>query len=233
MRRPREEFKTRHNVFDEFTNRNLFKLISEGYFKGLIGPVSVGKESNVFAAQSIDKKVIVKIYRLETCDFNRMFDYLKFDPRYTVLKKKRREIIFKWAQREYRNLLTARNCGVRVPTPITLKHNILVMEFIGDKDPAPMLKDRLPRAPKDFFKETVDFMSKLYRAGFVHGDLSGFNILNWNEKPVFIDFSQATQLRSPMAEELLVRDVKNIANFFQKLGLTANPELLLKRIRSV
>jgi serine/threonine-protein kinase RIO1 len=33
-RKPDDKFKTMHNVFDEFTNRTIFKLISEGYFEG-------------------------------------------------------------------------------------------------------------------------------------------------------------------------------------------------------
>jgi len=44
----REKFKTRHDVFDEFTNRTIFKLITEGHFRGLESPINIGKESNVF-----------------------------------------------------------------------------------------------------------------------------------------------------------------------------------------
>ena len=78
-----EKFKTMHNVFDDFTNRTIFKLITEGHFRGLESPISIGKESNVFSALTEDeRRVIIKIYRLETCDFNRMYDYIKDDPRY-------------------------------------------------------------------------------------------------------------------------------------------------------
>ena len=44
-----------------------------------------------------------------------------------------------------------------------------------------------------------------------------------NEKPVFIDFSQATPTDSPNAEELLERDVENICRYFKKLGLSKDP----------
>ena len=88
----REKFKTQHNVFDEFTNRTIFKLISEGYFEGLESPISIGKEANIFSAKRKDKsRVMVKIYRLEACDFNRMYDYIKEDPRYIDLKGKKRK----------------------------------------------------------------------------------------------------------------------------------------------
>jgi RIO kinase 1 len=228
----REKFKTKHGVFDEFTNRNLFKLITEGHFEGIIGPVSVGKESNVFSAKKGRKKLIVKIYRLETCDFNRMYDYLKFDPRYGSLKKNRRHIIFSWAQREYRNLLLAREAGIRVPTPFTLKHNIIVMEMIGDSNPAPMLKDIIPKDPEGFAKKTVGMMKKLHKAGMVHGDLSPFNILNWNEKPVFIDFSQASLKKNTRYNELLERDIRNMKRFFSRIGADLNATAVLEELNS-
>ena len=79
---PKEKFKTMHNVFDEFTNRTLFKLISEGYIEGLESPISIGKEANIFSAKRKDSsRVIVKIYRLENCDFNKMDDYIKKNPK--------------------------------------------------------------------------------------------------------------------------------------------------------
>ena len=228
----REDFKTMHNVFDEFTNRNLFKLISQGHFRGLESPISIGKESNVFSALTKDdRRVMVKIYRLETCDFNRMYDYIKGDARYTDIKKSKRHIIFTWVQREYRNLLKAREAGVSVPTPITFLYNILVLEFIGNEDSiAPMLKDKKPKHTKDFFEKIIENMRKLYKAGLVHADLSGFNILNYNEIPVFIDFSQATSLEDSRANELLARDIRNICVFFRKIGLDADEKKMKEKI---
>ena len=228
----REDFKTMHNVFDDFTNRNLFKLISQGHFRGLESPISIGKESNVFSALTEDdRRVMVKIYRLETCDFNRMYDYIKSDARFASIKKSKRHIIFTWVQREYRNLLKAREAGVSVPTPMTFLYNILVLEFIGNEDYlAPMLKDKKPKNPKEFFNKIIENMKKLYKAGLVHADLSGFNILNYNEIPVFIDFSQTTSLEDSRAQEYLERDIRNICVFFRKLGLDANEKKMKEKI---
>jgi len=53
----------------------------------------------------------------------------------------------------------------------------------------------------------------------VHGDLSEFNILNYRENPVLIDFSQATTVKSLNAVELMKRDMKNLQRFFNKHGL--------------
>ena len=219
-RKEDERFKTMHDVFDEFTNRTIFKLISEDYFDGLESTVAVGKEANIFSALGPKGRVMVKIYRLEVCDFNRMYDYIKDDPRYAGLKGKKREIIFRWVQREYRNLLKAREANVSVPTPLTFSNNVLVLEFIGDKDLiAPKLKDAVPKKPKEFFNKIIWNMNKMYKAGLVHADLSSFNILNHNEMPVFIDFSQCTTFESSRANEYLERDIRNICAFFKKIGL--------------
>ncbi|MBD3164822.1 serine protein kinase RIO [Candidatus Woesearchaeota archaeon] len=226
----REKFKSYQNVFDEFTNRNLFRLISRGGFDGLESPVSIGKESNVFAAKKKNKNVIVKIYRLETCDFNKMYDYIREDPRYLNLKGKKRKIIFAWVQREYRNLLKAREFGVSVPTPLAFKDNILVMEFIGEKKIAPKLKDSIPKNMKKFLDEIIRNMKKLYLAGLVHADLSAFNILNYKERPVLIDFSQCSPIKVSMADSLLERDIRNISNFFKKHGAKLNEEKIKERI---
>ena len=219
--RPREDFKVWGGVFDHFTRKTVFRLISRGHFEGLESPISIGKESNVFSAVKKDgTRVMVKIYRLETCDFNRMFDYIKDDPRYLKIRKGKRNIVFTWVQREYRNLLKAREAGVSVPTPLAFLNNVLVLEFVGDAGfIAPKLKDGIPKNPEDFFEKIILNMKKLQKAGLVHADLSAFNILNLDESPVFIDFSQCSTIESSRANEYLERDVRNVCNFFRKNGL--------------
>lgn len=229
----KEKFKTRHGVFDEFTNRTLFKLITEGHFEGLESPINIGKESNVFSAITKEgHRVIVKIYRLETCDFNKMHSYIKDDPRYSNLKDKKRKVIFAWVQREFRNLMNARDAEVNVPIPIAFLNNVLVLEFVGKgAEIAPKLKDKIPKNKKPFFDKTIENIRKLYKAGLVHADLSAFNILNFDENPVFIDMSQATVSEHPRAEEFLVRDIANICIFFRKIGLKADEKNVMGKIK--
>ncbi len=233
MKKSREKFKTLKHVFDLFTEKNLFKLITQGYIDGLESPISMGKEANIFTAKKDDETRIVKIYRLQTCDFNSMYDYIGADPRYATLKRNRRQVVFAWAHREYRNLLKAREAEVRVPTPYAVLSNILIMEFIGNDGAAQKIKDDPPENPEEFFKETIEQMKKLYKAGLVHADLSGFNILNYNQKPVFIDVSQATVLDNPNVEEYLKRDVYNICTLFRKWKVKADEEKVIKQIKSV
>ena len=227
----KDKFETYQNVFDDFTERNLFKLISQGHLDGIESPIFIGKESNVFSATKGDRRVIVKIYRLETCDFNKMYDYIKYDPRYLTLKKQKRKVIFAWAQREYRNLMIAREAGVRVPTPYVCLHNIIVMEMIGG--PAPQLKDAVPEDGKKtqkFFDGIIDNMHRLHKAGLVHADLSAFNILNLGDRPVFIDFSQSSPIKSPQGADYLKRDIGNICRFFSRYGIDSDETEVWNRI---
>jgi RIO kinase 1 len=216
MNKGREIWKVYGNVFSKHSLDLLFQMSSQGHFEELESTISVGKEANIFTAKNKhDDRIIVKIYRLENCNFSKMYEYLNQDPRYTSLNKKTRLIIFAWTQREYRNLMLAREV-IKVPKPIAFKDNILLMEFIGDNDPAPELKDSPPKNPKKFYKKVTDNMKKLFDKGMIHGDLSPFNILNYNEEPVFIDFSQSTMTTANNAKELITRDVKNICIYFRK-----------------
>jgi RIO kinase 1 len=226
-----ERFKTVKGVFDAFTNRTLFDLQTKGYFDELVSPLFVGKESNVFIALKDDEKIIVKIYRLQNCDFKNMYDYIHRDGRYSNLKRDRRQIILSWTQREYKNILKAKKAGICVPEVIAVKNNVLIEKMIGSDEPAPRLKDYIPEDIDGFFKILLEEMKNLYqKANLVHGDLSAFNVLNDNETPVLIDFSQATLAGSDHAKDLLKRDIKNIASFARKQGFKIDEEKVFKEI---
>ena len=226
-----ERFRTVKGVFDAFTNRNLFELQTRGHFDELVSPLKIGKEANVFIASKNDHFVIVKIYRIQNCDFSGMYNYIKQDSRYESLKKRRREIIFAWVQREYKNLHRSFEVKIVVPEPLALKHNVLVEKLIGDEKNGKValpLKDDAPKKPEEFLDLIIEQMKLLYhKAGLVHGDLSAFNILNDKEQPVLIDFSQSTLVKSRAASELLARDVKNVLQYFSKLGIKKNQEEII------
>ena len=228
-----EKWDTYQNVFDEFTLRNLFKLSTQGHFEELESSISMGKEANIFSANTKSgTNVIVKIYRLETCDFNRMYDYIKYDPRFINLKKQRRKIIFAWCQREYRNLLKLREAGIRVPKPITFMDNILVMEQINEgKNVAPKLKDSAIDDIVDMHQKIINYIDRMYKvAKLVHGDLSSYNILNKNNEPIIIDVSQSMPTDTITAKELLIRDIKNVCAFFRKMGVESDENKILNEI---
>ena len=224
-RKSREEWKIYKNVFDQFTERLIFKLITEGHFERLSIPIALGKEANIFLGETkTGENVIVKIYRLENCNFNKMYYYISSDPRFIGLENQKRKVVFSWVQREYRNLLLARE-KIRVPTPLTFKHNVLVMEHIGEDDRSCLqLKNADVNNYEEMSEKIIKNMEKLIETGIIHGDLSEFNILVQNQEPIFIDFSQAMPVETIDGAEYLKRDIKNVVRYFKKVGVKLDQE---------
>jgi len=216
-----DKFQTYKNVFDEKTLLVLAKLEGQGYFDEIKSPISIGKEANVFSAIKKDGTyVCIKIYRTFTADFKRMYRYISSDQRFKGLQKKRMQIIRAWAQREYRNLLLMHELGINAPIPYIARENVLVMEFIGDKlgNAAKRLKDDTPKKIEKFSKILINDLAKMAEKNFFHGDLSEFNILNYKDRPILIDFSHGMKIISTEEKGLFIRDINTIKKYFSKHG---------------
>lgn len=230
----KERFKVYKDVFEESTIKALWRLITQGKIEGLESPIKIGKESNIFSAITKEKeRLVVKIHRIGASDFGKMFRYLSMDKRFKT-KRSRRNIVLTWAKREYKNLVKAYEAGVAVPRPIALCENVIVMDFIGEKNvdekpiPTPLLKDFCEK-PKEIFAILLLELNTLYnKARLVHGDLSEYNILNLYGKPVLIDLSHAVPPNG--GNELFLRDIKNLCRFFNRLGLKLEEEKIAKQI---
>ncbi len=221
-RKDREWRKIWQKVFDHYTLHNLFRAILKANLEGLEGVVSLGKEAIVFKATTREGDPrAVKVYRVETSDFKRMHDYIQGDPRFQNVPKSKRKLVETWCQKEYKNLTIAEKAKIHAPKPYAFAGNVLVMQFIGDEWAAPLIKDVEMDDPESAFESVVDDMKTLYKNGLVHSDLSEFNILYWEEIPWLIDFAQGMVLKHPKADEFLIRDCKNITNFFSKRGVRA------------
>jgi RIO kinase 1 len=212
-----EDLKVSEDVFDRFTLLTLYYISNKGYFDVLYGAIKTGKESNVFLAKDAgENSYAIKIHRILTSDFNAMIKYIEGDRRFKKVKRTRRSIILTWVEKEFKNLKTAYDAGVRVPKPIFSRNNVVVMEFIGvDSMAAPTLKDTKVKS-NSIYKKVMTNLKKLYDAGLVHGDLSEYNILLKNKEVIIIDLSQAVPIDHPLGEELFKRDVRNISRYFGK-----------------
>jgi RIO kinase 1 len=58
-----------------------------------------------------------------------------------------------------------------------------------------------------------------HECNLVHGDLSEYNILWHDNRPVIIDVSQSVEHAHPYANDFLRKDISNITDFFGKKGL--------------
>ena len=225
--------KTLDEVFDKYTLLTIEKFISDKIFIIVDFPISTGKEGNIFRGVKNNKKfVAIKIYRTSTSTFKHIQEYILGDPRFKTIRKTRKDIVFAWAQKEFKNLQRLKKIGVRAPKPIAYRNNVLVMEYIGTKTkPAPLLKDVTLINPKKIFEELIDFISKMYKkAELVHGDISAFNVLIHKNKPYIIDLGQGILTEHPNALDFLKRDIKNIVRYFKKYNIQADENKIYKKI---
>ena len=231
-----EQRRTFAKVFDKQTIQAVHRLATKGYFDIVEFVISTGKEAHVFRAKDKAGNFrAVKIYKKSTSDFKNMNIYLEGDMRFKGIRKNKRDIVFAWTKKEFKNLMLLNHAEVRVPMPIAFFENVLVMEFIGDKEgkAAPPLKELPVKDVKKAYKTIVGFIAKtLYKAELVHSDLSEYNILNKAEELVVIDAGQAVLTTHPEAETFFERDLTNVANYFSKKGVKKTVEEIKEEIKA-
>jgi RIO kinase 1 len=226
-----DQWKVQDNVFDEVTLLALYRLAHKKHLTTFGGPISTGKEGNVFYGELDGKPLAIKIYMIRTANFRAMTEYIDGDPRFSHIRRSRKEIIFAWTRKEFSNLKRARKAGVPVPEPYSFDRNILIMEFLGEgQAPFPQIREVEIPDPEATYREIIGFAETLFsRARLVHGDLSEYNIL-YGERPYVIDMGQAVTLDHPRALRFLVRDIANINRFFSDKCEVMGEQEIFQRI---
>ena len=218
-----EEYEALEEVFDRSTLMTIYKFLNQGTIDEIYGAVKAGKESKLYWGKDPEgKELAIKIFLTVSAEFKKgMIPYIEGDPRFAHVKRDTRSLIYAWSQKEFRNLTQAYEAGVRVPKPIAVERNVLIMEFIGGNGvSAPLLREVLLKNPKKVYELLLRSVKKLYRkAGLVHGDLSEYNVMIWKDKPVLFDVSQAVPLEHPMADKFLRRDLENVCKYFKRLNV--------------
>ena len=218
-----EEYEALEEVFDRSTLMTIYDFLNKGVIDQIFGAVKAGKESKLYWGK--DKQgttLAIKIFLTISAEFKRgMIPYIEGDPRFKHVRRDTRSLVYAWAQKEFRNLTQAVEAGVRVPKPIDVSHNVLIMEFVGtDGESAPLLREIELKNPQRVYNQILMNMKRLYqKAKLVHGDLSEYNIMIWKNKPVLFDVSQAVLLEHPMAGQLLDRDIENLNRYFKRLDV--------------
>jgi RIO kinase 1 len=227
-----DQFKVEASVFDDATYGALYKLVQDGHIDAFGGPISTGKEANVYTALSGDHEVAVKVYRINASDFKDMRGYLDGDPRFEGIGSDKKKVVTAWVRKESSNLKRARRAGVRTPEPIAVERNVLVMEYLGTEEGrAKRLSEVHIENPDTAYEVVTEYLRRLYDAGLVHGDLSEYNIVFHEGQLYIIDLGQAVTVHHPNAGEFLERDCRNVANFFARQGVETTPEELLDYVR--
>ena len=218
--------------------------------------VKGGKEANVYvcsAHPSLDLDLLAaKLYR------PRHFRNLRNDSRYragrsildergkTVHKPDALHALAKgssygqelrqtsWLQNEYTTIQMLYAAGFPVPKPLATGENAILMEYLGDIDqPAPALNEvTLPRGEaRKVFDTLIAAVEGILGQGRIHADLSAYNVLYWEDRPVIIDFPQAIDPRqNPESWFIFLRDVERLCQYFQRYGLRYDAYPLAKAI---
>jgi RIO kinase 1 len=217
-------------VFGHKTMMALYKLATKGYITEMGGEISRGKEAAIFTSTTKDgKTVILKIFKpMPSFD---MMKYVKGDPRIRGFRKN--NLVEVWAKKEFKNLSRFMHLGIRVPEPLFVLNNVLVMEFIGaDHEPARTFREHPPEDAAVSFTKIKEYLKRSYEGGIVHGDLSEYNILNYKDEPVIIDCSAAVIRKHPRFKEFLARDIHNIVKFFNRLRVDCSEQEVTEYVLS-
>lgn len=131
-----------------------------------------------------------------------------------------------WLMYEFSTLQTLHAAGAPVPTPYAVGENAILMGYIGDvQQAAPTLHEVEldPAEAEPLFQKTMENVELMLQNGFVHGDLSAYNILYWEGSITLIDFPQVTDVHENRnARAILNRDVKRVCQYFRQYGIPAD-----------
>lgn len=143
----------------------------------------------------------------------------------------------RWTGHEHDVIERLWQAGMAVPYPVSYGDDVFTLQFLGDEDgAAPQLAGaRLDDAGlASAAEQLVDGLETMVAAGWVHGDLSAYNLLWWRDRLWFIDFPQAVDLAAnPQGLNFLHRDIENIVSWFERRSHLLDVEELFARLLTV
>jgi RIO kinase 1 len=237
---------------------SLYTFYDQGLISDVLARVRGGKEATVYRceahAASGFRLLAAKVYR------PRMFRSLRNDAVYrqgrevltaegrpvgkqagTIARAIRNRTEYglqaqhtSWLMHEFTALEALYRAGAAVPRPVAASENALLMGYVGDEQvAAPALQTiSLGRDQAEpTFREVVRNIELMLRYGWVHGDLSAYNILYWQGQITLIDFPQVVNVHSnPEAQGILQRDVRRTCEYFAQQGVRTDPAALGARL---
>lgn len=137
-----------------------------------------------------------------------------------------------WLMHEYKTLQLLYAEGASVPQPVASSANTILMGYRGsDTLGAPSLAEvRLDEdQAREAFDTVLHTVQIMLRHGIVHGDLSAYNMLYWDDRATVIDFPQVIQVDgNPNAREFLLRDLTRLCDYFADCGDERDPAALTR-----
>ncbi len=207
-------------LFNGYDSLALHTLSKKNTVRSLGCRIGEGKESIVYEAMGLGT-LVLKFHRIGQRSFH------------TV--RKNRDIIpdighCPWifasafsAQHEY-TALAALHQRIPVPVPIALNRNCVAMTEI----PGTTLNRCTVSDPERIWTLILSYVRIAYQNGFIHGDLSEYNIMYSGTQPVIIDWPQWVDPSHKNALEIVSHDINTIStHFIRKYALDISfPEAL-------
>ncbi|CAM5237980.1 RIO kinase 1 [Streptomyces spiroverticillatus] len=228
-------------------------VTSQGAIDTELGVLKTGKEADVHLVERADPLdgtntgvvMAAKRYRSsEHRSFHRAAAYtegrsMRRSRDERALKRKstfgRQVAAGEWAVSEWGALVRLWGLGLPVPYPVQIDGTEILMEWITVPDgedgvqTAPRLAQVRP-SPEllaSYFEQLTDALATMVQNGFVHGDLSAYNILAAGDRLVIIDLPQVVDLVGNLnGMSFLQRDCANICGWFRSRGLDVDEDAL-------
>jgi len=182
-------------------------------------PLGVGKESDVYEVRSY-KPLALKYHREGYTEFREVAKEREYTADrehvswfYTARKA---------AEREH-EVLEALYPDVAVPQPIDQNRHAVVMEKFAGVELANARLD--PEQAPGVLDLILAEVSAAHDAGYVHADMSEYNVAVGETGVTLFDWPQAVPIDHENAPELLRNDVSNILDYFARKYPNAVPEI--------
>jgi len=197
-------------TFEGYDALALHTFAERGDIEGVGAPLGVGKESDVYEARSY-KPLALKFHREGYTEFREVdrdreytADHEHVSWQYTARKA---------AEREY-NALETLYPAVSVPRPIAHNRHAIVMEKAEGVELSKAKLD--PDQARGVLELILEEVATSYDEGYVHADLSEYNVFVSESGVTVFDWPQAVSVDHENARELLDRDVENLVGYFER-----------------
>ena len=226
----------RRNLFDPM----LAALEEDGLIVNVRFLVKSGKEATVYACEPAphllplcpNGLVAAKLYRpREQRGFQN--DAMYRHGRYIGESRLRRAVANKsrkgraygfdsWIAHEANALSALYAAGVPVPRFVATDENAVLMAFVGSETGAAPRLCEVTLSPDEAARHVPSLLATIetmLRTGYVHGDLSPFNLLYFDNALTIIDLPQAVDPnKNAHALELLTHDIASVCDYFAQCG---------------
>ena len=139
-----------------------------------------------------------------------------------------------WTTHEYTTLLRLEELDIKSPRALVMSPSVILMEYFGDRSRgAPTLIEVSikPALARKLYLEILTAIERMLEEFIIHGDLSAYNILLWNDEAIIIDLPQVVDpMSNPNARKIFERDVQRVCEYFAGYGIETDEQGIAQKL---